>query len=324
MSLTLTDNRGLEADQLDMVLSDFDGQLALPTRNAVIELHLGWSDIGLIYKGKYKVAEVEHSGSPDQITVRACSADMGAALNDKRETSFHKVTVGDIVRKIGANHKLPVRITTEIGKRSIAHLDQQNESDINLLTRLAKDHDAIATIKDGALLFIAAGRGQTASGVGLPVATITRADGDQHRFSISDREQARVVKAYYQDTRNAKKGEVTYSGQVEGTKKKSKTIQTDSDSIKTLRHTYASKTNAERAVRSEWQKCQRGVATFSLTLAKGRPDLFPECPAVVQGFKPEIDNNDWLITKLTHSLNDSGLSTQIEFETAQSPPKEND
>ena len=38
LSLTLTDNRGFEADQLDIELDDADGQLALPVRGAVVKL----------------------------------------------------------------------------------------------------------------------------------------------------------------------------------------------------------------------------------------------------------------------------------------------
>ncbi|EFV2496307.1 phage late control D family protein, partial [Salmonella enterica] len=41
MSLTLTDNRGFEADQLDLELDDADGQIVLPRRGAVIHLALG-------------------------------------------------------------------------------------------------------------------------------------------------------------------------------------------------------------------------------------------------------------------------------------------
>ena len=42
MSMTLTDNRGFEADQLDLELDDADGQIVLPRRGAVIQLALGW------------------------------------------------------------------------------------------------------------------------------------------------------------------------------------------------------------------------------------------------------------------------------------------
>ena len=40
MRLTLTDNRGFEADQLDLELDDADGKIALPRRGAVITLAL--------------------------------------------------------------------------------------------------------------------------------------------------------------------------------------------------------------------------------------------------------------------------------------------
>ena len=50
VSLTLTDNRGMEADQLDIQLSDHDGQLAIPPKGASIQLWLGWSDTGLVDK----------------------------------------------------------------------------------------------------------------------------------------------------------------------------------------------------------------------------------------------------------------------------------
>ncbi len=41
IGLTLTDNRGFEADQLDLELDDADGKIVLPRRGAVITLALG-------------------------------------------------------------------------------------------------------------------------------------------------------------------------------------------------------------------------------------------------------------------------------------------
>jgi phage protein D len=82
----------------------------------------------------------------------------------------------------------------------IDHIDQTGESDANFLTRLAKDHDAIATVKQGKLLFIPTGAAQSASGIPRPP-SITRASGDTHSFLIADRENYNGVKAYYQDTR---------------------------------------------------------------------------------------------------------------------------
>ena len=49
-------------------------------------------------------------------------------------------------------------------------------------------------------------------------------------------------------------------------------------------------------------------------MAAGRPELFTELPAKVVGFKPVIDDQAWIINKLTHTLGDGGLVTDIELE----------
>ncbi|HET8790994.1 MAG TPA: hypothetical protein VFM75_07255, partial [Modicisalibacter sp.] len=40
----------------------------------------------------------------------------------------------------------------------------------------------------------------------------------------------------------------------------------------------------------------------------------PESPLKVSGWKPEIDNTPWLVTEVTHSLNEGGFGTQIRCE----------
>ncbi|MBC8945387.1 late control protein D [Xenorhabdus indica] len=42
VALTLTDNRGFEADQLDIELDDSDKLLSLPRRGMELSLYLGW------------------------------------------------------------------------------------------------------------------------------------------------------------------------------------------------------------------------------------------------------------------------------------------
>ncbi|PHM23268.1 late control protein D [Xenorhabdus budapestensis] len=100
MSLTLTDNRGFEADQLDIELDDSDGLLALPRRGTTLSLHLGWQGETPVHKEQFIVDEIEYSGAPDKITVRARSADFRTTLNLSREFSYHQKTLSDIVRTI--------------------------------------------------------------------------------------------------------------------------------------------------------------------------------------------------------------------------------
>lgn len=323
ISLTLNDNRGFDADQLDIELDDADGKLELPPRGASIRMTLGWTGESLVDKGSFTVDEIEHNGAPDVLTIRARSADFRDTLNIKRNASYHKVTVGDIVNTIASRHTLTSGISASMASIPIPHMDQTNESDANLLTRLAKQEGAIATIKAGKLLFIEPGKALSASGKPLGTVTITRQDGDNHQFVIADRDAYTGVKAHWLDTLQGKKKTVA----VHRVRKPRKTTtkknpeQPEGDylagsdgNVLVMRHTYAYESTAERAAKAMWERLQRGVATFSLTLAKARPSLFPELPVNVQGFKKQIDDTQWLLVKVTHQLSNSGYTQDLELE----------
>lgn len=313
-ALTLTDNRAFEADQFDLELDDADGRLDLPSRGATIRVAIGWAATGLIDKGSYVVDEVQHRGAPDLLVIRARSADLRAGLTTQQERSWHATTVGAIVAAIAAENGLATAIAAELAALPVEHLDQTNETPANLLSRLAETHDAIATVKNGKLLFLPAGRGKTASGAALPTASIVRALGDQHQFQLADRETWTGVRATWYDTRTARKEEVTVSRRLEPSDVPGGELSQSAENLKTLRHVYSTKSTAERAARAEWNRLQRGVATFSITKALGDPELFPEIPVTVQGWKPGIDGTDWIITRLTHTLSDAGYTTAVELE----------
>ncbi|MFP1741781.1 phage late control D family protein [Lonsdalea quercina] len=322
ISLTLTDNRGFEADQLDIELDDADGQLALPRRGAEITLFLGWKGEALIGKGTYVVDEIEHSGAPDRLTLRARSADFRQTLNIKRERSWHQTPVGAIVTDIANRHKLTAALDADTAVQPVDHIDQTKESDCSFLMRLAKEHGAIAAVKDGRLLFLRQGQGKTASGKVLPAVTITRAAGDSHRFSLADRDAYTGVVASWLHTQEPKKSQETQvkRRRRKASKKKAPEakqgeylIGTD-ENVLVLSRTYANKANAERAAKMHWERLQRGVASFSITLARGRAELYPELPAKVSGFKQEIDAAEWTITTVTHSLSGQGFTTALELE----------
>ena len=57
----------------------------------------------------------------------------------------------------------------DLTDKALDHLDQTNESDASFLMKLARQYGAIASVKDGNLLFIRQGQGRTASGKPLPV-----------------------------------------------------------------------------------------------------------------------------------------------------------
>lgn len=335
ISISLTDKRGFEADELTIELDDHDGTIAIPKTGSKITLKLGYKETGLVEKGEYLVSEFTASGSPDRLSITARAADLAEALAEQVEKSWHKQTLYQIIETIAKKHKYEYIISKDYQNTKIEHIDQTNESDASFMSRLAEQYDAIATIKNGKLLFIPAGESQTASGQPILPTTITRASGDSHSFTYSSSNSYQAVRAYYTDKKTGQKKEVivnkdnaypnkkttqqtkTVKGKTFKAKKKendNQKVNTEGQKIKTLRHLYATESGAWSGARGAFKKIQRGVAEFSITLAVGRPDLYPETPAVVKGFKPEIDAEAWLITEVSHKIDSGGYTASIQFE----------
>jgi len=300
VSLQLEEARGDTADQLDITLSDHDGKLQIPRKGVTIALAIGWVGSPLVDKGTYVVDEAEHSGAPDQITIRARSAELGQSLRTRRDQSWHDVSLGDILRTIASRNRLSHRIDAALASLAQPHIDQTNESDINFVSRLGKRHDAVATVKKGKLMFLPINGTTNSKGDRLPSITITRQSGDSHRYTQCDRDAYTGVRAYWHDSKKANR-----TGVVAGTKV----------NCKTLKDTFATEADALREAKAEWQRIQRGMATMSLTLALGNPLLVPQSPVKVQGFKDQIDGTGWLVTKVNHTMDDGGFVTRVEMET---------
>ncbi|MCZ3385074.1 phage late control D family protein [Kosakonia sp. SOY2] len=335
ISLTMTDNRGFEADQLDIELDDADGLVALPVRGAVLTLWLGWKDSALVNKGSFTVDEVEHRGAPDTVTIRARSADFRGSLNSRREESWHDKTLGAIVEAIAARNKLTAAVAPELAKIPLPHIDQAQESDAKFLTRLADRNGGEVSIKAGKLLFLRPGNAVNASGKPIPQVTITRSDGDRHQFAIADRGAYTGVTAQWLHTKEPKPKKVKVKRKpkeqhlralqhpkAKAKKKEAKVPEAregeymagEADNVFALTTVYATKAQAVRAATAKWDKLQRGVAEFSINLAVGRAELYPETPVKVSGFKSVIDEQAWIISKVTHSLNNNGFTTGLELE----------
>jgi len=301
ISLTLTECRGDEADQLDICLDDSDGALEIPRKGVTLSLAIGWAGQALVDKGTFVVDEAEHSGAPDQVSLRARSAELGKQLRDRKEQSWHQTTLGEILTAIAARNSLQPRVDARLAARAVAHIDQTNESDVNFVTRLAKRYDAVATVKKGMLLFLPINGTTTSRGDALPVVEITRRDGDSHRYHTSDRDAYSGVRAYWHDPKQSNRRSVLVG---------------QSGNAKRLHESFATEADAMAAAQAEWQRIQRGAATFELTMALGEPTLAPQSPVRVRGYKAVIDGMEWLATKTTHSFGDGGYTSRVELEVA--------
>lgn len=310
--LTLTEARDTEADQLDLVLSDHDGALAIPPPGAIITVRIGWKGEALIDKGTFTVDDRGHEGAPDRLTIRASSADFTADFRIRRTAVMHQTTLGDVLRQVAARQGLHAAVSPALASIALPLLEQSRESDGALLKRLGERYDAVATVKAGRLLFTPVGGGVAPSSTAAPPVPlagdvlIVRADGDNHRWRSTERDSAYTgVSASWRDIGQARVRTVTVGAPGSGSGK-----------AKRLRRTYATEQHAREAASAEWGRVRRGAAECGFTLAHGRPDIGPERKVRLQGFKPEIDAALWLVRQAVHTLSETSFTTALELETA--------
>ncbi|WP_292087747.1 contractile injection system protein, VgrG/Pvc8 family [Brevundimonas sp.] len=311
-SLSLTERRGTEADELEIVLNDTDGKLGIPPAGATVTLKLGWLDLRdgaapvLIDKGSFTVDERGHAGTPDRLTIRARSANLTRAFRTRQTRTWSNTTLGAVLDDVAVRNGLQARVAADKASIAVDHLTQDSESDSALLARLGRLHDAVATIKAGRLIFAAIASGQTATGQPIPEARITRSDGDRHTWSSAERENYSGVIAKWRNRSTNTSGEVVIGS---------------SSNAKRLGRTYGSESSARRAAETENTRQDRKGARFSLDLASGRPDLYPDRKLTVTGWKADIDNTGWVITEVTHQLDAAGgLKTALQMEINPKPP----
>lgn len=308
VSLTITEKRGGEADEIDLVLDDSDGKLALPKKGALIRVQLGWrqgSDVtlGLVDKGRFTADEISWSGPPNQVSIRGRSADLTAGFRQRKEAAHKATTLGALAKKIAAAHGLEAKVAPELAGIAVPVIEQHGKSDMALLRRLGREHDAVATVKNRKLILSPIGSGASPGGKALPRVTLSPIDGDRYSYREIDRSGEAGAEARYHDIDTGERKTVKEGGGGKGTPQR-------------IRKVYHSKAAATAAAKAAAKRSARAQAEFDMTLALGRADVAPEQPASLTGFKQQIDARRWIIAEVRHQLDrSSGFTTSVKLET---------
>ena len=205
------------------------------------------------------------------------------------------------MREVAARNDLKPRVSATLAGIAVRALAQSRESDMALLRRLGREHDATATVKAGALIFAPIGKAVTASGAAIPGLTITRGDGDRHSFRIEKREEAAAIEAAWHDRKGAKK----------------QVVKVGDGEPRRLARTYPSEAAARAAAQAELGRAARAPRKLDIGLALGRLEIYPDRPVTVRGFKAPIDATRWIVADVTHELvAGRGFETAVTLEGA--------
>lgn len=288
MEIRITDKPGLDADQLEIRLDDRDGRVEFLPKGATLRVALGWRGQPLAPMGSFAVDEIELSGPPATIAIRAKPADMRQDARSQRSVAYEGTTLAAVVAEVaGRNGWEPVcRVEAQVER-----LDQLRESDLHFITRVARQYGATASVKEGKLLVLPRNGGQTASGKPMPRVVLTPRDLASYSLTFPDRASFARVKAASHDPNT---GQLVT---VELPNPDGSAAETGGEHVD--RHIYPNPQAAKAAAQSRLDGLNR--ATASGTLASiGRADIGAETTVTLQGFKAGADG-DYLVESVTRT-----------------------
>jgi uncharacterized protein len=305
VSLAVKDESGLKSDTAEIVLDDRGNDVALPRTGAELTIYLGYKEESLALMGVYIVDEITLSGPPETMAIRAKAANMRQSLKatktrtwQKEGTTPEKIKLVDIVKKIAQEHGLEPKISGAFSGIDYDVINQVDESDINLLTRLARDLGGIAKPTPGLLVFAERGAAKSVSGQNLAEITLAQKDVTSYQATFQERGKFSTVSARYHDQDAAKTVDVTVG---------------QGEPVYSLRKAFNAASDALNAAAAKLADYQRGTATVSVT-APGDPRLLAETKLTLSGFRDGYAG-PWIVKDATHTISGAGYTMNINAES---------
>ena len=286
----------------EIELDDRPPGIALPVTGAELAIELGFRGTGTALMGRFTVSELEQTGPPDALTIRAHAADLLAGLKAQRTRSWTAYTIGDLVGTIAGRHDLEPRVDQALQGVVPPHVDQVDESDLSLLRRLASwQLDVVTKPVDGRLLFL---RRQVLANELASVATVIRhRDCRSYRVLRAEREVYAAAVARWREFEVAELEEVRAG---------------EGEPVYVLPETCPDRASAANAAETRLRALQRGVRSGEVELARGRPKLAADAPVRLSGWGRSADGV-WVARSVRHVLDGDGYRTSLQLEAVTAP-----
>jgi phage protein D len=295
VSLTLSDNEGLESDTLSLTLDNRDFRIPIPNADEPLKLWLGYQG-RLAFMGLFLVNDARLMGRPHLMTVECRAADMKESLKEPKTRSWNEKTLGAIAQQVAREHQLIPAISPRLSAITFPTVLQTDESDLNLLTRLVTPHDGMIKPSYGSLVVVERGNGLTASGQSMPTILIRESDL-QPGYQIHPRARPRyqsVSCEWYDVTTGA-------SGKAVATLKPGSAIVSKSNFQ--IREKVATAALANSRCEAKLKELARGTIEASFSTAIGDNRLLAGTKLKLGvGFHPEFIGLELSIKSAQHSV----------------------
>lgn len=312
-SIVITDTAGIQSDTCEIILTDNVriAPLEIPPTGTEMEVALGYGFASQIV-GTYIVDEVEVGGPPGAMRIIGYASAHGASdggkspLTEQKTRSWRDgITVSQLASTIAGESGFRAAVSVAAGKIELGHIDQIDESDLNLLTRVAREYGLIFKPGGGALVICRPGESSSASGQPIPAVALIPKMVTRWSMRIARRGAYARVVASYRDFGSSEPVDV----EVDGTPDDVAGVA----QVKRLKKVFPSEAAARAAAEAEARRGQRGARTLSVEMP-GRAELMAEGKLSLAGFKVGVDG-EWLVSRVVHQMGAGGWRAMIEAET---------
>jgi len=278
LSIELSDDMGVEADELTIHLPN---QYSRPNGEDELQLFIN----GIAY-GKFRVQET--TKTQREMMIKAHSINFSGPLKERKNRSWERMKLSEIVAKIAKEHTLESRCDATL---FIKHLSQSYESDLNLLMRLSQRYHLNFNIKNGKILML---QGKETNNT-LPLFVIQRDEVIDYTIKESIKPLYQSCKAQWHDTKENKTKSII-AGQ--GTPQL------------LLQKSFGSEAEALQEATAALKSMTQGSIRGSVVIAGKEV----RAGGVLQLVGFSEDDGVYHIKKVSHRLNPSGYRVTIEFQ----------
>jgi uncharacterized protein len=295
--ISYTDRLTGQSDELDVTLADVDGrwhQGWYPPKGAEIKYEYGYAHKPLVKAGAFCIDEVELSGPPDTVRIRALAVGLQRQARTRIGKAYENTTLKAIAETIAK--RLKAKLVGSLPNIPIPKATQYGETDWAFLVRLSREYgyEVKLTNNNQTLALVKLSDG------GTVVRKIRKSDvkGYRYRDKITEVPAKTEVKHY--DPRKKK----TVKGQA-----KAKGKQTASD---TRHRTVPAKTPAQAKAIAEAEQERHEVDKTALELDLEGDEALAS-GVVIEVIEWGAVNGEYMIIEARHSAGSSGYVLSIQL-----------
>jgi len=305
LSGSITESDGEAADELQINISNYDGQLQKPRLGVVVAVSFGWEETGVVKSGQFTVLETVKRGPPATFDVTGHSADLLKTLKQQKSRSWTSgKKLGDVLNQVAQDNGLSPAIDQSLSQIAIDKIVAQiTESDMHLCTRLARHYGALFKVQSGNLIFVPRGQGSTASGAAAGSCTVSPTDCEDFSLTERDRPQRSASNATFYDRSRAKRNKLTSSQGSSG----------DGSPDFSHIHIFGEQTTAQKHADARKGQFDRDTRSCHLTLMAGLTGAGAGGVATTKGFGDD-DDMDWSIKRRVFLFGPTGNFIRLECE----------